>query len=167
MAAELRGSSEILGAATDYAQIHLRSALYVPLSARSRFYLRGEVGATAVENFAVLTASQRFFAGGSQNVRGFALNELSPVDAEGNLVGGRHLIFGSVEFELDVRPRWTIDVFADIGNAVNSFGDPLEYSVGIGARWRSPIGLIGIDIAKSLSTAGKDPRLHLSIRPEL
>jgi translocation and assembly module TamA len=167
VAAELRGSSEILGAATDYVQIHARSAFYVPLSAKSRFYLRGEVGATAVENFAALTASQRFFAGGSQNVRGYALNELSPVDAEGNLVGGRHLIFGSVEFELDVRPRWTIDVFADIGNAVDSFGDPLEYSVGIGARWRSPIGLIGIDIAKSLSTAGKDPRLHLSIRPEL
>ena len=70
MAAELRGSSEILGAATDYAQIHLRSALYVPIAAKSRFYLRGEVGATAVENFAGLTASQRFFAGGSQSVRG-------------------------------------------------------------------------------------------------
>ena len=165
--AELRGSGEALGAATDYAQLHARSALYLPVNPKSRFYLRGELGTTAVDNFDGLTASQRFFAGGSQNVRGFGLNELSPVDAEGNKVGGQHLIFASAEFEYDIRPKWTIDVFADVGNAVDSFGDSLEYSVGLGFRWRSPIGLIGIDIAKALSTDEEDPRLHFSVRPEL
>ena len=111
--------------------------------------------------------SQRFFAGGDRSVRGFGLNQLSPVDAEGDLVGGRHLLFVSAELEFDVFERWIIDAFADAGNAFDRFGDPLEYSVGVGFRWRSPIGLIGGDVAKALSVDGQGYRLHFSVRPEL
>ena len=60
-----------------------------------------------------------------------------------------------------------VDVFADAGNAFDRFGDPLEYSVGVGFRWRSPIGLIGGDIAQPLSVDGQGLRLHFSVRPEL
>lgn len=167
VANEIRGSSSVIGSPTEYLQVHVRSAVYVPIRPKFRFYLRGELGATAVENFDALPASQRFFAGGDRSVRGFGLNELSPVDAQGDLIGGKHLLFVSAELEYDVRERWTIDVFADTGNAFDTFGDPLEYSVGIGFRWRSPIGLIGGDIAQALSVDGLNPRLHFSVRPEL
>lgn len=167
LAPAARGSLTELGSKTDYLQLHLRSAAYVPVTPKWRFYLRGEIGATAVDDFSVLPASQRFFAGGDRSVRGYGFNELSPVDEDGNKIGGRNLVFGSVELEFDVRPKWTIDTFFDFGNAVDSFSDPLEYSAGIGMRWRSPLGLIGADIAQSLSEPELGPRLHLSIRPEL
>jgi translocation and assembly module TamA len=57
--------------------------------------------------------------------------------------------------------------FVDVGNAFDTFGDPLEYSAGVGFRWQSPIGLVGLDVAQPLSEPGLGPRLHLSIRPEL
>lgn len=162
-----RGSSTAIGSTTDYVQVNVRSANYVPIKPRFRLYLRGEVGITAVEDFNQLPASQRFFAGGDRSVRGWGLNELSPVDANGDKIGGQHLLFGSIEFEFDIRKAWTIDTFIDVGNAFDSFSDPLEYSAGVGARWRSPLGLIGLDIAQPLSDDDRGPRLHLSIRPDL
>ena len=42
--------------------------------------MRGDIGATAVSNTSGLAPSQRFFAGGDRSVRGFGLNELSPVE---------------------------------------------------------------------------------------
>ena len=167
IATELRGSSTAIGSGTDYAQAHVRSAFYVPLRSNLRLYLRGEIGATAVSEFPELPASQRFFAGGDRSVRGFALNSLSPRNAQGELVGGRNLLFGSVELEYDAFPKWIITPFVDVGNAFDAFGDPLEYSAGLGFRWQSPIGLVGIDVAQPLSEPGLGPRLHLSIRPEL
>ena len=164
---EARTSFGLIGSPTEYLQIHVRSSFYLPVKPRLRWYLRGEVGATAVDDFDALPVSQRFFAGGDRSVRGFGLNQLSPVDAEGDLVGGRHLLFVSAELEFDLFERWIIDAFADAGNAFDRFGDPLEYSVGVGFRWRSPIGLIGGDVAKALSVDGQGYRLHFSVRPEL
>jgi translocation and assembly module TamA len=54
----------------------------------------------------------------------------------------------------------------DAGNAFNSWGDKLEYSAGIGLRYRLPVVSIGLDVAKPLSTGGKY-RLHLNISPKL
>jgi translocation and assembly module TamA len=167
VATEARGSFGLIGSPTEYLQIHVRSSLYLPMKPKLRWYLRGELGATAVDDFDALPVSQRFFAGGDRSVRGFGLNQLSPINAEGDLIGGRHLLFISAELEWDVREQWIVDVFADAGNAFDRFGDPLEYSVGVGFRWRSPIGLIGGDIAKALSVDGQGYRLHFSVRPEL
>jgi translocation and assembly module TamA len=108
IATEFRGSSTKLGSGTDYGQVHARSAFYVPLRPNVRLYLRGEIGATAVAEFPELPASQRFFAGGDRSVRGFALNSLSPRNPSGDLVGGKHLLFGSFEVEYDVFPKWII-----------------------------------------------------------
>jgi translocation and assembly module TamA len=59
-----------------------------------------------------------------------------------------------------------VGVFFDFGNAFDDFGDPLEYSAGAGFRWRSPLGLIGIDIGQALSES-RSPRLHIAIRPDM
>jgi translocation and assembly module TamA len=164
---ELRGSATGLGSDTDYAQFLARTAAYLPIAARSRFYLRGQVGLSAVDDFAALPASQRFFAGGDRSVRGWGLNQLSPVNAEGDLIGGKYLAFASVELEYDILKSWTLDTFFDTGNAFDEFGDPLEYSAGAGFRWRSPVGLIGLDLAQPLSEPDMGLRVHFSVRPEL
>ena len=54
-------------------------------------------------------------------------------------------------------------MFYDTGNAFNDWGDPLEYSVGVGIRWKLPMLMIGLDVAQALSEPGKNPRLHLNI----
>ena len=163
---EMQGSGNALGSTTEFLQFNSRVAAYLPMTDRLRWYLRGQFGTTAVHEFSSLPASQRFFAGGDDSVRGWGFNELSPTDPDGALVGGKHLVFGSTELEIDVLQNWSVGVFFDFGNAFDDFGDPLEYSAGAGFRWRSPLGLIGIDIGQALSES-KSPRLHIAIRPDM
>jgi translocation and assembly module TamA len=60
-----------------------------------------------------------------------------------------------------------VAAFYDIGNAFDKFGDPLEYSVGLGFRWRLPAVTLGIDVAQPLSEPGASPRLHINFAPKL
>ena len=117
-----------------------------------------------------MPASYRFFAGGDNSVRGFGLNELSPVNAEGARVGGQYLLFGSVEVERDLPKIFGVDnlgvaAFFDSGNAFDSFSDfKIEYSVGVGLRYRLVgVASIGVDIAQALSRSDASPRFHLSL----
>jgi translocation and assembly module TamA len=165
--AELTGSHHSLGSDANYLRLDVRDERRFDLSLRWHLIARGELGVSAVGNFSDLPASERFFAGGDRSVRGFALNELSPVDANGNKVGGRHLIVASLEIERDLPRRFAIAAFVDAGNAVNKLSDPLEYSAGLGVRWKLPVISLGIDVAQALSRSGLGPRLHLNITPNL
>ena len=129
--------------------------------------LRGEIGTSAVGDFEELPSRYRFFAGGDRSVRGYSYDELSPVDAAGNRVGGRHKLVGSVEVERDLPKNLAVAVFFDAGNAFDRVGDPLEYSAGIGIRYRLPFLIVGIDVGQSLSESGRSPRFHMNFTPIL
>jgi translocation and assembly module TamA len=119
-----------------------------------------------VGEFQELPASYRFFAGGDQSVRGYGYEELSPVDENGNKVGGRHLLTATFELQRSLPKNFVAAVFVDGGNAFNSFGDPLEYSVGVGLRYRLPFLSVGLDVAQSVSDPDRSPRLHINFTPE-
>jgi translocation and assembly module TamA len=165
--AELKGSHSALGSDADFLQLHVQDERVFDLNPVWHLLLRGEIGMSAVADFSELPGSQRFFAGGDRSVRGFGLNELSPLDADGNRTGGRHLLVGSIEIERDLPRRFGVAVFFDAGNAVNKLGDPVEYSAGLGFRWRIPVVTVGIDVAQALSRSDLGPRLHLNIQPRL
>jgi translocation and assembly module TamA len=168
---ELSGSPQSLGSDASYLRFYGRAERVWPI--RGPWYLRtrGEIGTSWIDEFSALPASQRFFAGGDRSVRGFAFNELSPppdssIDpraSRNDAVGGEHKLVGSLEIERDLPRNLRGAVFFDAGNAFNDWGDPLEYSVGIGVRWRLPMLMIGLDVAQALSESDKSPRLHLNI----
>ena len=58
-------------------------------------------------------------------------------------------------------------VFYDAGNAGNEPWPDVKRSVGIGMRWRTPVGMLRIDIAHPLDDPDEDYRLHLSIGSDL
>lgn len=170
--AELRGSPSTLGSDASFLQLRLQGERIFDFAERWHLHLRAELGASRVADFSELPASQRFFAGGERSVRGFGLNELSPYieqfNAEGEIVrkavGGRHLATGTVELVRDLPRNFGAAVFYDIGNAFDDFDDPgLEYSVGIGVRYRIAVASFGVDVAQALSQSGRDPRFHLYI----
>jgi len=166
---ELSGSPQSLGSDASYLRFYSRAEKVWPISGPWHVRLRGEFGTSWVNEFSELPASQRFFAGGDRSVRGFALDELSP-QAEsadgsdtGESIGGEHKIVGSIELERDFSHDLRGAVFFDTGNAFSDWSTPLEYSVGIGVRWKLPMMLIGLDVAQALSEPGKNPRVHLNI----
>jgi translocation and assembly module TamA len=165
--AELLGSVPALGSESEFLRFRVRDERRFPLGGPWHLIARGELGTSVVADFQELPAKYRFFAGGDRSVRGYSFDELSPVDAEGNRIGGRHLIVASLEVEYHLPRNFAVAAFVDAGNAFDNFGDPLEYSAGIGIRYRLPFLSVGLDVAKSLSESDRNPRLHLNFTPLL
>jgi translocation and assembly module TamA len=156
---ELSGSPQTLGSDASYLRFYTRAERVWPIGGPWHLRTRGELGTSWINEFSELPASQRFFAGGDNSVRGFGYNELDGPDAE----GGEHLLVGSLGLERDFPRQLRGTVFVDAGNVLNNWSDPLEYSIGIGVRLRLPMLMIGLDVAQALSEPGKRPRIHLNI----
>ena len=164
--AEVLASTSQLGSDTNFTRIDVRDDRRFRLNEDWYIYLRAEIGASVVGDFEELPAQYRFFAGGDQSVRGYGYEELSPVDANGNKVGGRHLLTGTFELQRNLPKNLVGAVFVDAGNAFDKFGDPLEYSAGIGIRYRLPFLSVGLDVAQSISDTSRSPRFHINFTPE-
>lgn len=164
--AEVRGSHGLLAAKTDFLRLHLGASRILSPSDDWRLALRAELGIGIVDGFDELPASQRFFAGGDQSVRGYGFNKLGPTDDEGRSIGGRHLVFGSVEAQRRIQGPWHVAAFIDSGGALARLDDTPEVSAGVGLHFLTPIGRIRVEVAQSL-TESRSPRLHISIRPDL
>ena len=74
---------------------------------------------------------------------------------------------GPLTFERDIKPKWSLAVFADSGNAFDERGLDMRTGAGIGARWRSPVGPVRIDVAWPVDDVEQGARLHISLGPDL
>ncbi|PYY87224.1 outer membrane protein assembly factor [Pseudomonas sp. TKO26] len=132
-----------------------------------RFLGRVQFGGSATNGYKSIPPSLRFFAGGDQSVRGYDYQTLSPENAEGDRIGGRYMVAGSVEYQYSIAEKWRIATFVDQGNSFNKLELPnLKTGVGMGLRWVSPVGPIRVDLAHALNDDG-GIRLHFSMGPEL
>jgi len=138
-----------------------------PVGKQNRFIVRGSLGSTWTDEFDALPSSVRFFAGGSQSVRGYAYESLGPQDDDGDVEGGKNLMVGSIEFEHSFKGKWGVAIFSDGGNAINDFNDDLEVGAGLGLRWKSPVGRVRIDLANAITQDGEPWRIHINIGPDL
>ncbi|MEX2523907.1 MAG: autotransporter assembly complex family protein [Gammaproteobacteria bacterium] len=165
---ELRGAVEGVVSDLSFLQANIRGKYIRSLGENGRIIARSKVGGTVVSNFDELPASLRFFAGGDNSVRGFDFEALGPRDSQGNVLGGRYVLTGSLEYEHRFLEKWSGAVFTDIGNAFNDLDDyELEYSVGAGIRWLTPVGLIRLDVAAGISRDDTPIRLHIVVGPDL
>lgn len=159
--AEVRGASAELGSTVSFGQFHGHARGVVP-AGTGRLLGRLELGATAAQEVVELPVSVRFFAGGDNSVRGYDFEALGPTNDRGDVVGGRHLLTGSVEYNHPIVGRWSLAVFTDAGNAFNNFNNyEVLRGVGAGLRWRSPIGPVRLDLARPVEEPDNF-RLHLS-----
>ena len=134
---------------------------------KHRFLGRVQFGGSATNGYKSIPPSLRFFAGGDQSVRGYDYQSLSPKNSDGDRIGGRYMVAGSVEYQYQFAEKWRWATFVDKGNAFNSLDFPsLKTGVGMGIRWISPVGPIRLDLAHALDDDG-GVRLHFSMGPEL
>jgi len=149
-----------------FTQITLGAQWVRAFNDHQRVLLRSDLGTTALSGspeFPDFPTSLRFFAGGDQSIRGYGYREVGP-RTEGEVLGGFHLVTASAEFQHFFNDTWGAAVFADAGDAFNTRQDfDPKLGVGVGARWRSPVGLVGVDVAHGLDEeAGGGTRLHIS-----
>ena len=137
---EIKASLNSLGSQADFLQFHLQAEKVFRLADKWHLLLRQEFGMTFVSDFNDLPAVYRFFAGGTNSVRGFAYNELSPLEGPtcksvtngicqpqmGSYIktGGKDVITGTLEVIRTLPKNLGVAGFFDYGNALNSFHKP-------------------------------------------
>jgi outer membrane protein assembly complex protein YaeT len=134
-----------------FVKLVLEARHYLPLSQRLLLATRLKLG--GIEPYGGSTEvpfNVRFFAGGPGSVRGFELNRLGPVNADGDPIGGMSLIDGSAELRFPLFGDFGAVLFVDFGNVFSSpftyrLGD-LRYAVGPGLRYNTPVGPIRLDV---------------------
>ena len=163
----LRGALAGLLSDLSFVQVRAGGKYVYGIGRDQRLIGRLDVGSTWVDGFGELPASLRFFAGGDQSVRGYDYEKLGPRDGGGDVVGGRHLLVASVEYEWMFAGDYGGALFLDAGNAFTGTRLNLARGAGIGFRWRSPIGAVRLDLASAISEPGAPLRLHITVGPDL
>jgi len=150
-----------------FQQVRADAKLIHSIGPRTRGIARVEAGLTRTSDFRRMPPTLRFFAGGTNSVRGYSYNSLGPRDELRHVIGGKNLLTGSLELNHFFLPRWGGAIFADAGNAMNSWRIPVKRGVGFGLRWVSPAGLVRADLGWGLDREGTPLQVHLAMGTEL
>lgn len=160
---QVGGGSKAAGSDQNFVRLHGRVQQYFALAPHTVLALRGELGRTYADNRLHIPQDYLFRTGGTGSVRGYAYQSLGI--REGNaVVGGRYLAIGSAELTHWLDEHWGIAAFIDAGDAVDRLSDArLALGYGLGARWRSPAGPLGVDLAYGERTDKVQLHFALSI----
>lgn len=167
----LRAGTGIGNASENFAQIHASAQWFHGFDADSRLLVRGEIGHTFTKVLFGLPPSLRFYAGGDHSVRGYGWREIGPRTRNGMgetyALGAQNVVTASVEYERYFMGPWGAAVFIDSGSAFDGKSPDMRTGVGVGLRWRSPVGPVRIDIAHGLDQPDSPITLHLNIGADL
>jgi translocation and assembly module TamA len=147
---QLGGGSRALLSDQDFLRFILLAQQYWPIGERDMLTARVNAGWTAANARQGIPEDFLFRAGGAQSVRGYSYQSIGVTEASA-IVGGRYLVTTSVEGVHWFSREWGAAVFFDAGRATDQTADlfPLLRGYGLGARWRSPAGPLGLDMAYS------------------
>lgn len=176
LALEVAAGYTLTGEQTPFTRTYARWLGVVPLGSsddketnarRSRLQLRLEGGAVAAKDTAQIPSTLMFLTGGDTTVRGYSYKQIGTVRADGTTVAGRYLGVASVEWQ---RPfvynnkltDWESVMFVDAGAVADKPAElKPKVGVGVGARWRSPVGPVQADLAYGVDS--KRFRLHFRL----
>ena len=162
----MSAASEILLSDQNVLQFTAQVKRVMPFG-QGRLLGRANYGTTIVNDFERLPKSLRFFAGGGSSVRGYDFESLGELNANNRNRGGKQLIDLSLEYQHPITESWSAAAFIDAGNAFDDFDDiDLKVGVGFGARWRSPVGPVRIDVGFPEDDFS-EPKLYLSVGSDL
>lgn len=141
---------------------------YLPLGERFTFATRLRAGAALGAELTDLPSDDRYYAGGGGSVRGYAFQAIGPRDVNGEPLGGRALLDGSLELRWQRSVRLGFVGFVDAGSISPSERpsvDDIRVGAGLGVRYGTPAGPIRFDVAVPLDrTEFDDPvQIYISI----
>ncbi len=170
--ATLRGGLEGAGSDANFLQLHVRGSWFRGLGERSRLIARGEVGATFTDALAEIPPTLRFYAGGDRSVRGYDYREIGPrirpvAGGKAFAVGAKNVATASLEYEQYFNDAWGFAAFVDGGSAFDDQLDRWRKGIGLGLRWKSPVGPLRVDIGHGLDDPDASFTLHINLGADL
>jgi outer membrane protein insertion porin family len=155
----LSGSVELatlpFGSEVDYYKLSGQASYYISIFRKNVIALSGRAGmAHAFGRTAEVPIQKRFFLGGRTTVRGFKEETLGPKGADGTPTGADLMVNLNSELRVPLRYGLIGALFVDAGSAWFS-NDPLNgfdlrETSGLGLRYVTPVGPIGLDYAWKL-----------------
>ncbi len=152
-----RGSATSLSMAVSFGDLQSwrfegRAGRALPLGERLVLALGGSAGWTrGFGRTSRLPASRRFFLGGQDSLRGYRLDSVGPVDANGQPAGGEFFVLGQAEWRFFPTDRGHGVLFADAGQVARRVSEfrprGLAFDAGAGFRYHTPFGPIRIEYA--------------------
>ena len=179
-------SADKLGSQADFARFFGQNSTYYPLGTylvfarNTQFGVEDAYGASASASGSGqgspsfiangIPLPERFFAGGSDSLRAFSLNQAGPRDpVTGFPIGGTALFVNQLELRFRFHQgRYGVVLFNDAGNVYSSLAEmrllkftqtspsDLNYTVesaGFGLRYKTPIGPVRLDVAYDFNPA--------------
>ncbi|MGO3127075.1 MAG: autotransporter assembly complex protein TamA [Luteimonas sp.] len=167
----LRGGVEGAGSDATFSQIHARASWFRGIGESNRLIVRGELGHTFTNTLVGMPPSLRFYAGGDRSIRGYDWREVGPRlpatdDRRAYALGAKNVVTASVEFERYFTDTIGAAVFVDSGDAFDGTSPEWRTGVGIGVRYKSPVGPLKFDIARGLDNPDSSFTIGLSIGAE-
>ena len=101
---------------------------------------------------------------------GYGWHEIGPkveTDKGDYFTGAANVFSASIEYERYFLGPWGAAVFIDTGSAFDGKQPDMHTGVGIGLRWRSPVGPVRIDIARGLTSPDSPFTIGLNIGADL
>jgi len=144
---------------SDFSKLFAKFQYFYPLSTNANFYTTVRFGLAS----GLVPIPERFFAGGSNSFRGASFEMLGPLDPESGLpLGGKSVFLFNMEarFRLMKKiPGLYGAIFYDMGNVFAEMEDfnflELKQAVGLGLRFKTPLGPIRFDMGWNLNATEK------------
>ena len=151
----------VTGNSSFFTLVQVTASTYVNLASegRSVIALRGLVGSALGAGTFGIPPDQRFYAGGSGSVRGYAYQAVGPQFADYRPLGGTSVTAGTIEFRQRFGQSFGAVAFIDagqVGETSSPFTGTLFEGVGVGARYYTSLGPIRFDIGVPLDKRRKD-----------
>jgi outer membrane protein insertion porin family len=132
-----------------FIRYHADSAVFFPLPWSTVLSFRGSLGYIQ-EMGREIPIDEKFYLGGINSLRGYESRSVSPMDANGNRIGGDKMTTLTTEYTFPLLSEVKMKgvLFFDAGN---SYGEGQELfssfrtSYGAGIRWNSPLGPLRLE----------------------
>lgn len=152
------------------------AAYYAPLGKKKdgayndKLVLAGRVEGGAMpasSSLHSIPSSLRYYTGGAGSVRGYPYQSIGPRDSDGDPLGGRSYQVVNLEARYMVAKDIGIVPFLDGGMVYKDqyprvIGD-MDWGLGIGFRYYTPIGPVRLDVATPLNPNDDDPPVQFYI----
>ncbi|KJR41245.1 Outer membrane assembly protein, YaeT [Candidatus Magnetoovum chiemensis] len=166
----LKIASQFLLSETDFAKSFGQFAYYKGINRNMTLAMSVKSGvAVGWRQTNDLPLVERFFLGGRTTVRGYEQDTLGPKGENNNPTGGNAFLMWNIEMRTNIYKDFGIVNFIDAGNVWNKVheikADDIKYTAGIGIRYATPVGPLGLDYGYKLNKeeGEKSGVLHFSI----
>jgi len=135
-----------------YIKLEIDAKKYFPMTNNKVFATRIHFGGMQpIMGDPETPVEDRFMLGGALSLRGWGRNQISPVNENGDLVGGNSMFEASAELRFPIYDILSGGIFLDLGNVwakpyAFDFTD-LRTDLGFGLRAKTPIGPVRVDMA--------------------